>query len=61
MTNKDEVKIAVNKFIEIIYEQYIEDIKDGKLNDNVSRDKKQAVGKSATKSKTFHQPALEFK
>ena len=31
MTKQEEIQIAVNKFIEIIYEMYIKDLKSGNI------------------------------
>ena len=33
---KEEIQIAINKLIEIIYEMYIRDLKNGKINSSVS-------------------------
>jgi len=45
-----EKEIQINSLLEIIYELYREDVKRGKLRDDIFRDYKQVVGKSATKS-----------
>jgi len=31
MSDKEEIQIAVNKFIEIIYEMYVKDLKSGNI------------------------------
>lgn len=36
MAKEEEIQIAVNIFIEIIYEMYIRDLKNGKINNSVS-------------------------
>jgi len=56
-----EQEIQINPLLEIIYELYREDVKRGKLRDDILRDYNQAVGKSATKSQTFQQPELLLK
>jgi len=56
-----EKEIQINSLLEIIYELYREDVKRGKLRDDIFRDYKQVVGKSATKSQTFQQPEFSFK
>jgi len=59
---KDREKdIQINSLLEIMYELYKEDVKRGKLRDDIFRDYNQAVGKSATKSQTFQQPELLLK
>jgi len=60
MAKKEENKIEINMLLEIIYERYKEDVRGGKLRVDTFNDK-QAVGKSAPKAKTFHQPALTYK
>jgi len=40
---------------------YKEDIKRGKIRDEIFKECKQAVGKSATKAKTFHQTVFKYK
>ncbi|GAG54365.1 unnamed protein product, partial [marine sediment metagenome] len=52
---------AINTLSEIIYELY-KDLLKGKLkNDLYVKEKKQAVGKSAKKAKTFQQIAFKYK
>ena len=42
---QEEIKIAINRLIEIIYEMYIRDLKNKKINNSISYVKKaQAVG-----------------
>jgi len=52
MTKDEKNQKIISLLSEIIYEVY-EDLKKGNI--------KQAVGKSATKSQTFHQTAIDFK
>jgi hypothetical protein len=56
-----EKHIKIKTLLEIIYELYREDVKHGKLRDEIFRDYNKAVGKSAIKSQTFQQPELLFK
>jgi hypothetical protein len=45
MTKQEEIQIAINKLIEIIYKMYIRDIKNGKINSSVNDTKPmQTVG-----------------
>ena len=45
MTKEEEIQITVNAIIEIIYEMYIRDLKNGKINNSVNDIKPvQAVG-----------------
>lgn len=37
MCKQEEIQIAVNKFIEIIYEQYLKDLKSGNISNNSLR------------------------
>jgi len=61
LSEKEQVQKAINTLAEIIYELY-KDLLKGKLkNDLYSKYKKQAVGKSATKAKTFQQTAFKYK
>ena len=55
-----EEKIQISPLLEMIYQIYRQDIKKGKLRIDTFNDM-QAVGKSAIKAKTFHQPALMFR
>jgi len=61
MNNEVENQIEVSTLLEIIYELYREDIKRGKIRDEIFKECKQAVGKSATESQTFHQTAFIYK
>jgi hypothetical protein len=56
----DKHKEILNKLAEIIYEQFIKDLNAGYIKNGICSNNKQVVGKSATKSKTFHQPAFKF-
>lgn len=60
MAKKEENKIEINMLLEIIYERYREDVRGGKLRVELSEGYKQAVGKSAQKAETFHQPAFDY-
>ena len=53
-------KIQLNPLFEMIYEIFKQDLKKGKLRTHTFKDM-QAVGKSAQKAKTFHQPAFMFR
>ena len=55
-----EEKIQLSPLLEMIYEIFREDIKKGKLRIDAFKDM-QAVGKSTTKSQTFHQPAIDYR
>jgi len=55
-----EEKIQLSPLLEMIYEIFKEDIKKGKLRTDTFKGM-QAVGKSAIKAKTFHQPAIDFR
>ena len=55
-----EEKIQISSLLEMIYQIYRQDIKKGKLRIDTFNDM-QAVGKSAQKAKTFHQPAFMFR
>ena len=55
-----EEKIQISSLLEMIYQIYRQDIKKGKLRIDIFKNR-QAVGKSAKKAKTFHQPALMFR
>lgn len=48
-----EEEIQINTFLEIIYELYREDIRKGKIRDEIFKGYKKAVGKSVKKSRTF--------
>jgi len=52
---KEEIKL--NTLLEIIYEIYREDLKNGKIRSKTFKDCKQAVGKSAYENLTFQWPA----
>jgi len=52
---KEQVQKTINLLAEIIYELYGE-MKKG----NIKSVNKQAVGKSATKAKTFHQTEFKY-
>ena len=54
---KEKVQKTINLLAEIIYELYGE-LK--KSNIEIKSVNKQAVGKSATKAKTFHQTAFDY-
>jgi hypothetical protein len=54
---KDKVQKTVTLLAEIIYDLY-EELQKGNI--DMSKVEKQAVGKSAPKSQTFHQSALKF-
>jgi hypothetical protein len=55
----DRKKIEVDALIEIVYDLYVKDLKDGKLKEEVL---KQPVGKSADqKSLTFQQVAFDYR
>lgn len=42
---QEEIQIAINRLIEIIYEMYIRDLRNGKINKSISKLRKaQAVG-----------------
>ncbi len=58
---QEKVQKTINLLADIIYELYEEYIKGGKLKVGMSRVKKQSVGKSAQKTKTFQQTSLVFK
>jgi hypothetical protein len=60
MENREE-KIQISPLLEMIYEIYRQDIRKGVLRDDIFKDYEQAVGKSATEGKTFHQTALLLK
>jgi len=57
-SRKEEIQI--NTLLEIIYELYRKDIKKGKTRDEMFKGFEQAVGKSATKAKTFQQSAFDY-
>lgn len=60
MVSKEE-EIKINTLLEIIYELYREDIRKGKIRDEIFKGYKKVVGKSATESQTFHQTAFKYK
>ena len=35
MVKEEEIQIAINRLIEIIYEMYIRDLKNGKINSSI--------------------------
>ena len=39
MTKEEEIQIAINTLIEIIYEMYVRDLKNGKINKSVNDSK----------------------
>jgi len=57
MIDQKDSPIEISTLLEIIYELYREDIKGGKLREDLFKDCKQVVEKSATKSQTFQWPA----
>jgi len=57
---QEENKTEISILLEIIYEMYKEDIKRGKIRDEIFKECKQDVGKSATKAKTFHQTVFKY-
>ena len=59
MENREE-EIQISPLLEMIYEVYRKDIKMGKLRVDIFKDS-QAVGKSAAKGQTFHQPVFSYK
>jgi len=64
MENKNDIQIAINKIMELIYEMYLKDMKEGYIKRGNYKDEilnKQVVEKSAQKARTFQQPALKFK
>ncbi len=60
MSVKEETKIISKKFLEMIYWSYLKDLKNGNLKNGICSIKKQAVGKSVKKAKTFHQTAFDY-
>lgn len=56
----EKLQTILKKLAEVIYDQYLIDLKAGNLKNGICRIK-QAVGKSATKRKTFQQTAFDFK
>ncbi|MBE3092043.1 MAG: DUF3271 domain-containing protein [Actinobacteria bacterium] len=56
----EKLKDLLKKLSELIYDQFIKDLNNGNLKNEVRTDK-QAVGKSAKKAKTFHQTAFNYK
>lgn len=59
MTMNDKNEKIINLLAEIIYELYGE-LRKGNINNDLYSRKKQSVGKSATKAKTFHQTAINY-
>jgi hypothetical protein len=57
--NKKLYSKEINKFLEMVYWLFQNEIKKGNSKDEIL--KKLSVGKLATKSKTFQQTALKFK
>lgn len=55
-----EKQLILKKLAAIIYEQFSKDLITGNLKYGICLENKQAVGKSAKKAKTFHQPALDY-
>ena len=60
MVREEEIKIAINKILEMIHWSYQKDLKDGNLENGICKEK-QSDGKSAKKAKTFQQTAFIFK
>jgi len=60
MTIQEDVQVSINTLIEIIYELYLKDLKNGKLNYELFDRNKQSVGKSSTESQTFHQTTFIY-
>jgi len=61
MLDQEKIKIMGDKFLEMVYWLRQKDLKNGNLEDGICSEKKQAVGKSAKKAKTFHQTAFNYK
>lgn len=55
----EKLKDILKKLSELIYDQFIKDLNNGNLKNEVRTDK-HAVGKSAKKAKTFHQTAFNY-
>jgi len=60
MTKDDKNQKTINLLAEIIYELYGE-LKKGNIKNELFKEKKQSVGKSAIKAKTFHQTEFNYK
>ena len=60
MVREEEIKISINKILEMILWSYQKDLKNGNLKDGICSENKKAVGKSAQKAKTFHQTAFDY-
>ena len=56
----EKLKDILNKLAELIYDQFSKDLIAGKIKSGICSINKQAVGKSATKAKTFHQTAFNY-
>ena len=56
----EKLQIVLKKIAEVVYEQYLKDLKNGNLKNEIFTNKRQSVGKSAKKVKTFQQTALMF-
>lgn len=61
MTIDKENQKVINLLADIIYDLYEDYIKGGKLKVGLFKDKKQSVGKSPQKAKTFQQTEMVFK
>jgi len=57
---EEKVQTTINLLAEIVYELYGE-LKKGNIKNELFTEKKQSVGKSAKKAKTFHQTAFNYK
>ncbi len=56
-----KTQLILKKLAVILYEQFIKDLNNGNIKNEICSINKQSVGKSAKKAKTFQQTALSFK
>lgn len=61
MLKQKEMKIIINKLLDMVYWLYLKDLKNGNLKNEICSVYKKVVGKSTKKAGTFQQTAFVFK